>query len=135
MCSSQPLAKPILAALGLLLLGFQDACAAPREVSLNAEPVRCVALYQGQVCHFNARLQWAGATPGDYCLFRADGAEPLICWQQASRGYAAIAMQSADTVKFELRARGSTAVLAATSIEIAWVYDARRRAKSSWRLF
>ncbi len=103
--------------------------------TLQVSPNRCIALHQGQPCYLKTTLRWSAPQRGAYCLHQVNLAEPLQCWVDIDHGNFAFEIQSAEGVRFELRASGSANALADAEVEVAWVYTARRRSKANWRLF
>ena len=103
--------------------------------TLTISPYRCVALHRGQACYLETKANWQSAAVGDYCLHRADEAAPLACWEAVRGGRHSLELEVRDDLRLELRPAGTDAVLAAATVEVAWVYNAPRRAKGSWRLF
>jgi len=125
------LRRAVLAMLLGLCAG--SVTAAEAAATLHVRPVHCVALHQGQQCYFDAEVHWRATAIGDYCLFRQDDSEPLHCWLQHDGAEIELPLHSAETVVFELR--DDEQVLATAQVEVAWVYQSRRRAVGSWRLF
>lgn len=110
--------------------------AAPQHAAeLRIVPVQCVALHRGQNCYYLARVSWNTPLSAEYCLYREDQAAALHCWRNADQGQIELRQETARTLTYELRAAESGQVLATAQIEIAWVYQAERRALGSWRLF
>jgi len=103
---------------------------------LEVVPRRCVALHRGQVCYLEARVVWRSAAAGDYCLHSLQHATaPIACWQGVERGSHALELEVREDLRLELRRAGLSEAVASATIELAWVYEAPRRARGSWRLF
>lgn len=121
--------------LTLLLAGPSAAGPFAATATLDASPNRCIALHQGQRCYVTTTLQWTASRPGRYCLHQVGAPAPLTCWDGAAAGRHVVDLESAESLRFELRVDGDPGALASAGVEVAWVYNARRRSKASWRLF
>jgi len=101
---------------------------------LQARPGTCVALHKGQVCFQKVSLSWNSPDAQRMCLFIGDTEQALHCSSKVQATYVH-AYQSKTSQQFYLRKGEAGPVLAAASVNTAWVYRTGRRSSSSWRLF
>ena len=102
---------------------------------LDVAPAQCIALNQGNDCYAAVELSWQAPEAGDYCVYSSQQSQALQCWQarrQADFGQEIVAR---DNVTFYLKRAGNDAILAASQLELAWVYKKNARAHSTWRMF
>jgi hypothetical protein len=106
-----------------------------KPLTLVVTPERCVALHRGQTCYLDVVFTWQHAEQGDYCLVNKTTNIQIKCWDQKEKGEYRLDFQSPASNYFGLRKKSSQVDLVSTKIEVAWVYNSSKRAKSSWRLF
>ncbi|RYZ94334.1 MAG: DUF3019 domain-containing protein [Moraxellaceae bacterium] len=105
------------------------------DAKLSIKPSRCIALHEGQVCYQSLKINWRTSVTDNYCLYSQKNNTPIMCWDNLSQGVGNYEFESSDTQKFTLARKGTAQVLAEYTVEVAWVYDARSRRESHWRIF
>jgi len=96
---------------------------------------RCVALRQGQTCYSDIKISWRIANKQDVCLVDSTQETRLKCWSGQASGIFEFEFQSPESRDYVLRTQRRNVDLAHHRIQVAWVYKASKRTKSSWRLF
>jgi hypothetical protein len=114
-----------------LLNGFPVQAA---EMSLTSHPAKCVSLKQGNICYQEIQMLWQASEVGDYCLYNREQTEPLKCWQGMDHAEYNFEFNYPDSQQYVMRESHAQDDLATTSIEVKWVYKARRN-QFSWRVF
>lgn len=104
-------------------------------LALQVTPERCIALHRGQTCYLDVEFKWTLDVVDDYCLINTTTNELLRCWKQQKQGQHIHEFQSSQSNRFSLITRAESIEVGATKIEVAWVYNSTKRAKSGWRLF
>jgi hypothetical protein len=105
------------------------------ENLLLIKPARCIALHQGQTCYQTLKIEWHADALDAYCLYRQDNKTPVLCWENLALGRGNYEFESDTTRKFFLVRKRDNKTLAEFSVEVAWVYDARSKRESHWRIF
>jgi hypothetical protein len=110
---------------------------APQQMgaSFELKPARCVALHEGQACYAKLRFNWQLAQPRAVCIKLSDSAQSMNCWPVAQQGIWQVEFESERSREFLLVERDSEIVLGRASFTVAWVYDAKSRRQSHWRIF
>ena len=112
---------------------------APAQFELK--PGRCVALHEGQSCYAKLQFRWSLAQPSAVCIKQVDGDNssnndrPLRCWPVAAQGSWEFEFESERSRDFILVERDSARILGRATFTVAWVYDAKSRRQSHWRVF
>lgn len=122
--------------LALLPLRLQASGAGSNDGHhLEVTPSRCVALHEGQPCYQKTKIRWSSPAKGDYCLYEEGQDEPLQCWGNARQGEISYVFESSTGTAFYLADRTTGLTLGHAGIVVSWVYDAKSRSKTQWRLF
>lgn len=108
---------------------------AAENVQLTIKPTRCIALHEGQVCYQKININWKADVADHYCLHEQDNKIPLICWDGVDNARWSYEFEGKTTQTFVLLRKADGKMVADVSIEVAWVYDARSRRESHWRIF
>lgn len=125
-------------------IGFPIICSVMLSHSVQAEqnqlelkPTRCIALHEGQVCYQTLVISWQVETLGKFCLYQQNQKEPLTCWDAKLNGKMRIEFEGKNSQKFYLQRSQDEKVVAESTFEVAWVYDAstHRDNGSQWRIF
>jgi hypothetical protein len=104
------------------------------EFSLLSQPAKCVSLKQGNICYQDIHMVWQAPQAGDFCLYNQAESEAMKCWEGVDRGEYNFEFSFAESQHYALRAKQQQTDLASSSIEVKWVYRARRN-HFSWRVF
>jgi hypothetical protein len=123
----------LLALTCLGLLSFEARAA--DAVGFTAQPDRCIALHQGQVCYQRVEFRWNTPADGDYCLHQLGLPDAVTCWSGGGLASYNMDFASSESLVYELRARDQRQLLAQVTVEVAWVYRSTRKSFSRWRLF
>lgn len=121
--------------LAMSLLPPGAAAAAPEPAGFSAQPDRCIALHQGQVCYQQVTFNWNTPSSGEYCLFQLELPEALTCWNGNQQTSQRIDFASSSSLVYQIRGRGQNEVVSQVTVEVAWVYRSSRKSFSRWRLF
>jgi hypothetical protein len=118
------------------VLGASCAARAAEQVAaFTVQPERCIALNRNQVCYQRLTFRWQTAPGARYCLHQEDLAAPLVCWTGAEQSSHAAEFASNRNVSYRIRREGEQEILAAVTVEVAWVYQSNRKSFSRWRMF
>jgi hypothetical protein len=118
----------------LCITGISDVFA-ENLTNVKANPERCVALNEGQVCFQNVTLSWQTDQIADYCLFEEGSDDAIHCWQNTNQGQIKIDFESSTTKQYNLTLKKLGKSLASTFVEVTWVYSKKKKRRTSWRLF
>jgi hypothetical protein len=118
----------------MLLLPAAHAADGER-LGFTAQPDRCIALHQGQVCYQQVEFRWNTPANGDYCLYQLGLPAALTCWSGNRLSSYTLDFASSSSVVYELRPRDQEQALSRVTVEVAWVYRTTRKSFSRWRLF
>ena len=121
----------LLAALLLSPFAYAESAA----VTLKAKPQQCVVLHEGQMCKKTINLFWRAATAKNYCLWVGNQKQPLQCWKTAKQGEFQYSFDANNSLPFYLIEDQQTSAAAEVVISVAWVYEAKRESRATWRLF
>ena len=105
---------------------------APSE--LTAVPDTCVALREGRHCYADVVLSWQQPEVGNYCLRDATSKYIMQCWLKQRQGSFNYAIDSTQSISFELFDSNTSQVIAVSEVKLQWVYQNRQK-KRRWRLF
>lgn len=101
-------------------------------VQMQARPVSCVTLSEGQSCFIKLTISWESNIPIQACLISEQSPEGT-CWRNERSGeFKADMSLTEDTVWRLLGNQGQP--LAEVEVSVAWVYKSRR-SRRNWRLF
>lgn len=101
-------------------------------VQMQARPVSCVTLREGQPCFIKLTVSWESNNPIQACLISEQSPEGT-CWRnQRSGEFKADLSLTEDTVWRLLGNQGQP--LAEVEVSVAWVYKSRK-SRRNWRLF
>jgi len=135
MCSnnqtSQLMKYMLLVLLSVLTLTVQ----AKTEKELTVTPKQCIALHKGQMCYLDVTFQWQQPTKDNYCLINTTTNSTVKCWNDSKNSALDYDFKAKKSHIFALRVANSNKDIAIASIPVVWVYQSKRRTKSSWRLF
>ncbi len=110
----------------------QSINAADANVKLEARPVSCVTLREGQPCFIKLAISWQSDAPLDVCLV-SDNTDAGECWSNEVSGTFKANLYLLETTVWQLR-DGLGQTLDETEVSVAWVYQSRR-GRRNWRLF
>jgi hypothetical protein len=102
---------------------------------LKVRPSHCVVFREGQYCEKNIQIEWQTSKIGNYCLFVDESLESLMCWQNLASGSFIIEKKITQSTSYFLREKDSQKEIAHQIVTVAWVYDAIRKNRATWRLF
>ena len=131
----QWLTRLLLAIVLIVASQFELVAEELRQAYLRIKPSQCVSLRQGQDCYVQLSINWQAPVKGNYCLYSAQGAEAILCWQNQNAGTQQIEIKINGDTRFWLQAQGSDEVVAETLVKQAWVHKKQRLSFSSWRIF
>ncbi len=101
-------------------------------VQMQARPVSCVTLREGQPCFIKLTVSWESNNPIQACLISEQSPEGT-CWRNERSGeFKADVSLTEDTVWRLLGNQGQS--LAEVEVSVAWVYKSRK-SRRNWRLF
>jgi len=120
--------------LPVVLSAAPEQQAEQRSVQLVAQPARCVALREGQLCYLNLVISWKSSDDSDYCLYEEGVDHPLRCWTGSNKGAHHIDFESNHSVVYRLRDEVNIEKTFETVVTVSWVYASNTR-KTNWRLF
>jgi hypothetical protein len=103
--------------------------------SFELKPGRCVALHEGQACYAKLRFEWQLTQARAVCIKRSGSVQTMRCWPRAQEGAWQAEFESERSCEFLLIDQDSASVLGRASFTVAWVYDAKSRRQSHWRIF
>ena len=131
----------VLLAMGLVCLPFISSNAVAQtseafvDVELSIKPDRCVALREGQDCYQGLVIRWSGKAVGHYCLLEGVDKKMLKCWEESKTGVLKYDFQASKSTSFSLVVMPEGNLIASTTMQVSWVYKARKRQRMNWRLF
>ncbi|MEP1444919.1 MAG: DUF3019 domain-containing protein [Paraglaciecola sp.] len=102
---------------------------------LQIQPNTCVSLHINQACFVNLKMSWRTAKPNNYCLYSSAQDSPLKCWVASNQGVFTQQFSTDNTLHFYLKLEKSSVVIAASALEVSWVYKKQQKSRLSWRLF
>ena len=105
-----------------------------QDSALIALPDTCVALREGRNCYADIELTWQQDSIGNYCLRDATSKHIMQCWLRQKSGQLNYAFDSVESIAFELINSDTGKTIAATQVQLQWVYQNRQK-KRRWRLF
>ena len=128
--------------LGLVFVVFGSTCRAAelkiqqrdKQLTLVAQPAKCVTLHQGRKCFAKIKFQWQSPIQGDFCLYQQQQGQVIRCWQGSRGNKLNFEFESSEKIAFEIRNQQNNKVVAATAVDVSWVHKAAPR-KRRWRLF
>lgn len=102
---------------------------------LLAKPKNCVTLNEGRTCFAKVTLMWRVANADKVCVVEKKQQHVLHCFNhlQDVVGEFHFEFESNSTQRYQL-VDSQKNVLAETSVEVNWVYEATPR-KRRWRVF
>jgi hypothetical protein len=105
------------------------------QVILKVRPSHCVVFREGQYCEKNIQIEWQASKAGNYCLYVDKNLESLMCWQNSVAGNFVMDKKITQSTSYILIDKDSQKEMAHQIVTIAWVYDAIRKNRATWRLF
>jgi hypothetical protein len=105
------------------------------QAVLKVRPSHCVVFREGQYCEKNIQIEWKTSNNGNYCLYVDESPESLMCWQNSAAGSFVMDKKITQSTSYFLRDKDSQEEIAHQIVTIAWVYDAIRKNRATWRLF
>lgn len=103
------------------------------KTTLMAKPAKCITLNQGRTCFSKVILTWQIADARHMCIYQKQPKKMISCWQGTPKNQLEFEFQSSETLTYQL-INQQQKVLAETSIDVNWVYEASPR-KRRWRVF
>lgn len=101
--------------------------------TLQVKPAKCVALTEGRTCFATVSFTWQAQSINRLCLYQKVPRKEIACWQPMNKNSLVFDFESNETQHYQL-INQQDKVLAETTIEVNWVYDASPK-KRRWRVF
>lgn len=104
---------------------------------MRVKPRICILSSDSERCEEFLHIHWKAGLHRSICLFEQAAEEPIQCWHNSSEGSAKLAVETNESMFFELRESNNTLSLLATA-EFKVVHDNkkyRRSRRNPWSFF
>ncbi|HEX7762116.1 MAG TPA: DUF3019 domain-containing protein [Cellvibrio sp.] len=122
-------------------MALANEVAAAHEASLpliqfSIKPRLCVLNAGEEVCRDELEVKWQSSAVRSLCLYQTDKAEPLRCWQNATRGEYQFELTASVSTDFELRETDTGTAVSDQRFQVVYNDKKYRRARRNpWSFF